>query len=216
MDLDTDLTGVEGREIGVVLDGIGQSAAQSPIQARPAESPQQDAPKGGLHRLTSRPPQAAWLLDIQQARLVLPALRHRIEESARARCVARSHRRSRVQRRADPGPEAKTRIAVESVAAKDDKATRLCSVSRMIGDGRIDMLTATRWLAVFRPEGACFALPARAMTGSTAAPNSQVVRRAQAQKRDGPAQTVAARRADMERDAVIQQNPTDDRIEPNV
>jgi predicted phage terminase large subunit-like protein len=100
---------------------------------------------------------AAWLTDVYRAKLEFPALRRQIEVQADtfgARLILIEEAGSGVQLIQDLW--ANTHLSVKGVIPRDDKATRLLSVSHMIEAGRIAIPDDAPWIADFRREIALF------------------------------------------------------------
>lgn len=99
----------------------------------------------------------AWLRDIYRVRLEFPQLRRQIETHAaqhRANLVLIEEAGSGVQLIQDL--KANTRLSVKGIVPKDDKATRMLSVSHMIEAGRIAVPSDAPWLATFQREVTLF------------------------------------------------------------
>ena len=100
---------------------------------------------------------SAWLLDIYRARLEFPELRRHIESHAvnhNTKLVLIEEAGSGIQLIQDL--QANTRLSVKGIAPKDDKATRMLSVSHMIEAGRIAVPSDAPWLADFQREVTLF------------------------------------------------------------
>lgn len=100
---------------------------------------------------------SAWLTDIYRAKLEFPALRRQIEVQARqisAQLILIEEAGSGIQLIQDL--KANTRLSVKGIVPKDDKATRMLSVSHMIEAGRIAVPADAPWLAAFQREVTLF------------------------------------------------------------
>ena len=95
----------------------------------------------------------AWLINLHRAKLEFPELRRRVEIEAnrvKASLILIEEAGSGIQMIQDL--KQNTRLNVTGIIPKDDKATRLQSVSPMIEGGRISIPKDAPWLAVFRHE----------------------------------------------------------------
>ncbi len=95
----------------------------------------------------------AWLLDVFRARLEFPELHRKISRQARrwkANMVLIEEAGSGIQLLQDFRHT--EGITVKGVIPKDDKATRLLSVSHMIEGGNITVPASAPWLATFQRE----------------------------------------------------------------
>ncbi len=100
---------------------------------------------------------SAWLTDVYRAKLEFPALRRRIEVEARrqgAQLILLEEAGSGIQLIQDL--KANTSLSVKGIIPKDDKATRMLSVSHMIEAGRIAVPSDAPWLAAFQREVTLF------------------------------------------------------------
>jgi len=95
----------------------------------------------------------AWLLDVHRAKLEFPQLRRRIVKQAKhhdARLILVEEAGSGIQLIQDL--KADTHLSIKGMIPKDDKATRLLSVSHLIEGGQIAVPAEASWLAEFRRE----------------------------------------------------------------
>ncbi|WP_370402460.1 phage terminase large subunit [Sulfitobacter sp. JB4-11] len=100
---------------------------------------------------------SAWLLDVHRVRLEFPELRRRImtlHSRWNAGLVLFEEAGSGVQLLQDLQQE--NRISVRGMIPKDDKATRLLSVSHLIEGGQIAVPANARWITDFQREIAIF------------------------------------------------------------
>lgn len=100
---------------------------------------------------------SAWLLDVYRVKLEFPALRRRI-------CSNAAHWQTGLILIEDAGSgiqliqdlRADTNLSISGVRSKEDKATRLLSVSHLIEGGRITVPSEAPWLAEFQREVSLF------------------------------------------------------------
>ncbi|AXI54907.1 terminase [Sulfitobacter sp. JL08] len=95
----------------------------------------------------------AWLIDLHRAKLEFPELRRRVEVEAnrvKVSLILIEEAGSGIQMIQDL--KQNTRLNVNGIIPKNDKPTRLQSVSPMIEGGRISIPKDAPWLAVFRHE----------------------------------------------------------------
>ncbi len=95
----------------------------------------------------------AWLLDVYRAKLEFPELKRRIPDLARnmgAKLILIEEAGSGVQLIQELKRE--TRLNIKGVIPRDDKATRMLSVTPTIEAGRIAVPDAAPWLADFQRE----------------------------------------------------------------
>lgn len=100
---------------------------------------------------------SAWLTDIYRVKLEFPALRRQIEVQAdlhNAGLILIEEAGSGIQLIQDL--KTNTRLSVKGVLPKDDKATRMLSVSHLIEAGRIAIPADAPWLADFQREVTLF------------------------------------------------------------
>lgn len=100
---------------------------------------------------------SAWLKNIYRAKLEFPELRRQIEAQARdhgAGLILIEEVGSGLQLIQDL--KANTRWSVKGIVPKDDKATRMLSVSHLIEGGRIAVPLDAPWLAAFQREVTLF------------------------------------------------------------
>lgn len=100
---------------------------------------------------------SAWLLDVQRVRLEFPDLRRRIESEAKqwdAGTVLIEDMGAGTQLIQDL--KRNTRLNIVGIVPKNDKATRLFSVTPMIESGRLVLPKDAPWLADFRREVTLF------------------------------------------------------------
>ena len=96
---------------------------------------------------------SAWLLDVHRARLEFPELRRRIRAQRQqwsARLILIEEAGSGIQLLQDLRQEGD--ISVRGIVPKDDKATRLLSVSHLIEGGQIAVPADAPWIAGFQRE----------------------------------------------------------------
>lgn len=99
----------------------------------------------------------AWLLDVHRVRLEFPELRRRIRAQSKqwnARLVLIEEAGSGIQLLQDLRQE--NVISVRGIVPKDDKATRLLSVSHLIEGGQIAVPADAPWIAEFQREVTLF------------------------------------------------------------
>ncbi|WP_108857434.1 phage terminase large subunit [Aliiroseovarius pelagivivens] len=95
----------------------------------------------------------AWLLDVMRAKLEFPQLRRRIVAHAgtwEAKLILIEEAGSGIQLIQDL--KADTFLSIRGMIPKDDKATRLLSVSHLIEGGQISVPVESPWLAEFQRE----------------------------------------------------------------
>lgn len=100
---------------------------------------------------------SAWLLDLHRVRLEFPELRRRIQSLYsrwNAQLILIEEAGSGVQLIQDLKENGA--ISVRGIVPKDDKATRLLSVSHLIEGGQIVVPDDAPWLAEFQREGTLF------------------------------------------------------------
>ncbi len=96
---------------------------------------------------------STWLLDVHRARLEFPELRRRIRAQRQqwfARLILIEEAGSGIQLLQDLRQEGD--ISVRGIVPKDDKATRLLSVSHLIEGGQIAVPADAPWIAGFQRE----------------------------------------------------------------
>jgi len=101
--------------------------------------------------------QNAWLVNIFRAKLEYPRLRHQIVELARqwkTDLVLIEDAGSGIQLIQDL--KVNTELSMKGIVPKDDKATRMLSVSHLIEAGRIAIPADAPWLADFQREVTLF------------------------------------------------------------
>lgn len=99
----------------------------------------------------------AWLLDVHRVRLEFPELRRRIREKSKqwnAKLVLIEEAGSGIQLVQDLRREGE--ISVRGILPKDDKATRVLSVSHLIEGGQITVPSDAPWIAEFQREVTMF------------------------------------------------------------
>lgn len=99
----------------------------------------------------------AWLVNIFRAKLEFPELRRKIEEQAkhwRAKITLIEEAGSGIQLIQDL--KANSALSIRGIIPRDDKATRMLSVSGVIEGGRIAIPADAPWLAELRREIALF------------------------------------------------------------